>query len=65
MNTTGPQNGDAIIRRTVEGFITVLKSDVDLRSDPMPYADAENTARASATGRIWVDIDGYPVVITL
>jgi hypothetical protein len=62
---TGPQKGDAIVRRTLAGFVAILRADVDLRSEPLPYADAEKTAKDYATGRIWVDIDGYPQLITL
>jgi hypothetical protein len=65
VKSTGPQKGDAIVRRTTDGFVAILRGDVDLRSGPMPYKLAEQTARDYATGRIWVDIDGFPVLITL
>ena len=65
VKNTGPQKGDAVVRRITDGWMAVLLGDVELRTGPLPYADAEKTAKDYATGRIWVDIDGFPQLITL
>jgi hypothetical protein len=68
---TGPQQGDAVVTRTDTGW------DATCQHGPIPgalvliathhptYKEAESAALAYATGRIWVDIDGYPILITL